>query len=63
MYNRQLQLEIQGILENAPDDVLAKVLRFLQEMKAQELANDQLSSQNLDRIFEEDQELLKKLAS
>jgi hypothetical protein len=63
MNTKELQLEIQVLLDRAPENVLAIVLRFLQEI--QERGSDSLDAQsrNLDQIFEEDQELLEKLAS
>ncbi|HEX2900610.1 MAG TPA: hypothetical protein VHS96_12890 [Bacteroidia bacterium] len=58
----ELQAEIQQILEKAPDNVLTEVLRYLQEIN--NLASEDLQrTRNLNKILEEDRELLEKLAS
>lgn len=58
----ELQAEIQQMLEKAPDNVLTEVLRYLQEIN--NLASEDLQrTRNLNKILEEDRELLEKLAS
>ncbi len=62
MNRHELQTEIQRILEKAPESVLTEVLRYLQEIKSLE-PEDLRMAQNLNKILQEDRELLEKLAS
>lgn len=58
----ELQSQIQQLLDTVPEIVLADVLRYLQEMK--DIAPEDLQqARNLNRILQEDRELLEKLAS
>jgi hypothetical protein len=62
MNRHELQTEIQQILEKAPESVLTEVLRYLREIKSIE-PEDLRMAQNLNKILQEDRELLEKLAS
>jgi hypothetical protein len=58
----ELQSEIQQLLETVPENVLAEVLKYLQGIK--DVAPEDLKqAHNLNRILQEDRELLEKLAS
>lgn len=59
MSREELLSEIMQLIETAPESVLLEVLEFLRE------ANEQAEAQrakNLNRILQEDRELLKRLA-
>ena len=62
MNRHELRTEIQRILEKAPESVLTEVLRYLREIKSLE-PEDLRMAQNLNKILQEDRELLEKLAS
>jgi hypothetical protein len=61
MTKTQIQLEIQKVLDNVPDDLLLDVLDFLKELQDQPVDKVKMTN-NLRRILSEDRELLEKLA-
>jgi hypothetical protein len=61
MTKTQLQLEIQKVLNNVPEDVLQDVLDFLKELQDQPVEKIKLTN-NLRQIIAEDRDLLEKLA-
>lgn len=61
MTKTQLQLEIQKVLNNVPEDVLQDVLDFLKELQDQPVDKIKLTN-NLRQIIAEDRDLLEKLA-
>ena len=61
MTAKDLKIEIQKVLDKVPENLLADVLAYLQEVQKKN-ASKFSNSQHLKKILTEDRELLKKLA-
>lgn len=59
MSKEELKQDILQVLERLPDETLASILGYLKQV---EQDKSFLNQSNLQRILEEDQELLEKLA-
>jgi hypothetical protein len=61
MTTTQIKTEIQKKLNNAPENVLADVLDYINQLETR--SNESiLQNKNIHKIFKEDRELLKRLA-
>lgn len=61
MTSIQLKTEIQKVLEDVPESVLAEILEYLKQIKLQ--SPDKIKLQNnLKKILSEDKELFERLA-
>lgn len=61
MTTQDLKTEIQKALDNVPENALEEVLVYLQELKQRQFKPFS-SPENLQKILQEDEEVLKKLA-
>ena len=61
MTSKQIQFEIQKILDSVPENVLQDVLEFLKELQNQPADKVRLTN-NLRQILSEDKDLLERLA-
>ncbi|MEI6945776.1 hypothetical protein V9K67_01165 [Paraflavisolibacter sp. H34] len=61
MSKDQIKYEINQVLEHIPDKALDELLAYLKELEGK-YGQSGVNTAHLDKIFGEDQELLKKLA-
>ncbi len=59
MLKEEVKIQINKALEGAPDDVLESILDYLKELLSKSRTEAMLSS-NLNRILQEDEEVLEK---